>query len=73
MGPKLISRRVMIEEIRPFLPGEWATEVLEISLHVKSQEFARSPAAGHRRVSGGPPGQPFELAHFLDIMQDANG
>jgi hypothetical protein len=39
MDPKLISCRVMIEEIRPFLPGGWATEVFEISLHVSPKQL----------------------------------
>lgn len=34
VNPKLISCRVMIDEIRPFLPEKFATEVFEISLHV---------------------------------------
>ncbi len=33
MPAKLISCRVMIDEIKPFLPDDVATEVLEISLH----------------------------------------
>jgi hypothetical protein len=34
VNPKLIACRVMIDEIRPFLSANVATEVFEISLHV---------------------------------------
>jgi hypothetical protein len=39
MPPKLICCRVMIDEIRPFLPADVATEVLEISLHVHPEQL----------------------------------
>lgn len=37
--PKLISCRVMIEELRPFLPPGIATEVFEISLHTHPKKL----------------------------------
>lgn len=33
MHPKLISCRVMVDELKPFLPEQIAVEILEISLH----------------------------------------
>jgi len=39
MDPKLISCRVMIEELRPFLPEHIAVEVFEISLHVSPEKL----------------------------------
>jgi hypothetical protein len=35
MGPKLISCRAVMEQLRPFLPEGTEAEVLEISLHVR--------------------------------------
>jgi len=39
MDAKLISCRVMIEEIRPYLPDGFAIEVLEISLHTIPEQL----------------------------------
>jgi hypothetical protein len=39
MVAKLISCRVMIDEIRPFLPAGWATQELDISLHVSPKQL----------------------------------
>ena len=39
MYPKLIACRVLIEEMRPFLPKEVATEILEISLHTRPEKL----------------------------------
>lgn len=40
--PKLICCRVMIDEIRPFLPADMETEVFEISLHVHPQDLQQT-------------------------------
>lgn len=51
--PKLIACRVVIEEMRPFLPPEIATEVFDISLHTypnrlrEALQEAVSAADGH--------------------------
>ncbi len=39
MKPKLISCRVMVDELRPFLPEQIAIEDLEISLHVSPEKL----------------------------------
>ena len=39
LPPKLISCRVMIEELRPFLPEGIATEVFDISLHTQPRSL----------------------------------
>lgn len=39
MDPKLIACRVLIEEMRPFLPETMATEILEISLHTRPEKL----------------------------------
>ncbi len=41
MDPKLISCRVMVEELRPFLPKQIAIEALEISLHVSPEKLQK--------------------------------
>jgi hypothetical protein len=41
MHQKLISCRVMVEELRPFLPEQIEVEVLEISLHVSPEQLQR--------------------------------
>jgi hypothetical protein len=35
MNPKLIACRVVIDEIKPYLPADFATEIFEISLHTR--------------------------------------
>jgi hypothetical protein len=42
MSPKLISCRVMIEEIKGFLPECVATEVFEISLHTHPEQLRKA-------------------------------
>ncbi len=39
MHPKLISCRVMVDELRPFLPEQIAVEILEISLHTSPDQL----------------------------------
>src|SRR5208283_4642337 len=41
MDPKLISCRLMVEELRPFLPKQIAIEALEISLHVSPVQLQK--------------------------------
>ena len=46
MNPKLISCRVMVDELRPFLPEQIAVEDLEISLHVSPEKLQTAITAG---------------------------
>ena len=41
MGPKLISCRAVMDQIRPFLPAGMEAEVLEVALHIRPDELQR--------------------------------